>query len=79
MPGHPAGPAVSRYTAPGDSEQREAVAAWAASDWTKTRKSRVRKATTEQMAKELIELYARRQQAKGSRLSRPDDDVAAGF
>ena len=33
------------------------------SDWAKTRKKV--KAATEQMAKELIELYARRKQAKG--------------
>lgn len=53
---------ISRYTAPGDSE-RVKLAKLGGDAWTKT-KTRVRKATQE-MAKELIELYARRQQAAG--------------
>ncbi len=53
---------VSRYTAPGDGE-RVKLAKLGGDAWAKT-KTRVRKATQE-MAKELIELYARRQQAAG--------------
>ena len=53
---------ISRYTAPGDGE-RVKLAKLGGDAWTKT-KTRVRKATQE-MAKELIELYARRQQAAG--------------
>ena len=43
-------------------------------DWAKTRKKV--KAATEQMAKELIELYARRKQAHGYAF--PDDDTWQG-
>ena len=53
---------ISRYTAPGDSE-RVKLSRLGGDSWAKT-KSRVRRATQE-MAKELIDLYARRQQAKG--------------
>lgn len=53
---------ISRYTAPGDSE-RVKLSKLGGDAWNKT-KSRVRKATQE-MAKELIALYARRQQAQG--------------
>ena len=53
---------LSRYTAPGDNENVK-LSRLGGESWNKT-KSRVRKATQE-MAKELIELYARRQQAKG--------------
>ena len=53
---------VSRYTAPGDGE-RVKLAKLGGDAWAKT-KTRVRRATQE-MAKELIELYARRQQAAG--------------
>ena len=53
---------LSRYTAPGDSD-RVKLSKLGGESWNKT-KSRVRKATQE-MAKELIELYARRQQARG--------------
>ena len=53
---------LSRYTAPGDSEKVK-LSRLGGAEWTKTRK-KVR-AATEQMAKELIELYARRRQAKG--------------
>ena len=53
---------ISRYTAPGESEHVK-LSRLGGETWAKT-KSRVRAATRE-MAKELIELYARRQQAKG--------------
>ena len=53
---------ISRYTAPGDGE-RVKLSKLGGDAWNKT-KSRVRKATQE-MAKELIALYARRQQAQG--------------
>ena len=53
---------LSRYTAPGDEEKIK-LAKLGGDAWQKTR-SRVKKAT-EDMAKELIELYARRQQAPG--------------
>ncbi len=61
---------LSRYTAPGDSEKVK-LSRLGGSDWTKTRK-RV-KAATEAMAKELIELYARRKQARGYAF--PADDT----
>lgn len=54
---------LSRYTAPGDSENVK-LSRLGGAEWTKTRK-KVR-AATEQMAKELIELYARRKRAHGS-------------
>ncbi len=53
---------LSRYTPPGDGE-RIKLARLGGDAWSKT-KSRVRKATQE-MAEDLIELYAKRQQAKG--------------
>ncbi len=53
---------ISRYTAPGDGE-RVKLSRLGGDGWNKT-KSRVRAATKE-MAKELIALYARRQQAGG--------------
>ena len=53
---------VSRYTAPGDGE-RVKLSKLGGETWNKT-KARVKKAT-EEMAKELIELYAKREQAKG--------------
>ncbi|MDD3429813.1 MAG: transcription-repair coupling factor [Oscillospiraceae bacterium] len=53
---------ISQYTAPGDSD-RVKLAKLGGTEWVKT-KNRVRKATQE-MAQELIELYAKRQQAKG--------------
>ncbi|MFQ8832818.1 MAG: transcription-repair coupling factor [Ruthenibacterium lactatiformans] len=53
---------ISRYTAPGDG-RRVKLSKLGGDAWNKT-KSRVRKATQE-MAKELIALYARRQQAQG--------------
>ena len=46
---------LSRYTAPGDSDNVK-LSRLGGSDWAKTRKKV--KAATEQMAKELIELYA---------------------
>ncbi len=57
---------LSRYTAPGDSENVK-LSRLGGAEWTKTRK-KVR-AATEQMAKELIELYARRK--KGARSCLP--------
>ena len=54
---------ISRYTAPGDGE-RVKLSKLGGDAWNKTQKCRVRKATQE-MAKELIALYARRQQAQG--------------
>ena len=53
---------LSRYTAPGDSEKVK-LSKLGGDSWNKT-KTRVRAAAKE-MAKELIELYARRQQASG--------------
>ncbi|MDL2324498.1 transcription-repair coupling factor [Ruminococcaceae bacterium OttesenSCG-928-A16] len=53
---------LSRYTAPGDGE-RVKLARLGGAEWNKT-KTRVR-AATQEMAKELIELYARRKQAAG--------------
>ena len=52
----------SRYTAPGDGEKVK-LSKLGGAEWTKT-KTRVKKATQE-MAKELIELYAKRQMAPG--------------
>ncbi len=59
---------LSRYTAPGDSDKVK-LARLGGGEWAKT-KSRVKTATAE-MAKELIELYARRRDAKG--FAFPDD------
>ena len=53
---------LSRYTAPGDGEKVK-LSKLGGTEWTKT-KTRVKKATQE-MAKELIELYAKRQMAPG--------------
>ncbi|MCI6640733.1 MAG: transcription-repair coupling factor [Pygmaiobacter massiliensis] len=53
---------ISRYTAPGD-EEKVKLAKLGGTEWQKT-KTRVKKAT-EEMAKELIELYAKRQKAPG--------------
>ena len=61
---------LSRYTAPGDRENVK-LSRLGGGEWAKTRK-RVR-AATEAMAKELIELYARRKQAKGYAF--PADDT----
>ena len=66
---------LSRYTAPGDSEKVK-LSRLGGAEWTKTRK-KVR-AATEQMAKELIELYARRRQAKGYAFP-PDDTWQTEF
>ena len=62
---------LSRYTAPGDSDNVK-LSRLGGSDWAKTRKKV--KAATEQMAKELIELYARRKQAHAT----PSRDDTAG-
>ncbi len=53
---------LSRYTPPGDGEKVK-LAKMGGDAWNKT-KSRVRKATQE-MAEDLIQLYAKRRQAKG--------------
>ncbi len=53
---------ISRYTAPGDGE-RVKLSKLGGDAWVKTKK-RVR-AATQEMAKELIALYAKRQQAEG--------------
>ena len=64
---------LSRYTAPNDSDNVK-LSRLGGSDWAKTRKKV--KAATEQMAKELIELYARRKQAHGYAF--PCDDTWQG-
>ena len=64
---------LSRYTAPNDSDNVK-LSRLGGNDWAKTRKKV--KAATEQMAKELIELYARRKQAKGYAF--PPDDTWQG-
>lgn len=61
---------ISRYTAPGDGE-RVKLAKLGGVEWTKT-KNRVR-AATQEMAKELIELYAKRQQASGNAFPEDSD------
>ena len=66
---------LSRYTAPGDSDKVK-LSRLGGAEWAKTRK-RVR-AATEQMAQELIELYARRKQARGYAFP-PDDTWQADF
>ena len=53
---------LSRYTAPGD-EEKVKLAKLGGTEWQRTR-AKVKKAT-EEMAQELIELYARRRQAVG--------------
>lgn len=60
---------VSRYTAPGDNEKIK-LAKMGGEVWQKT-KSRVR-AATQEMAKELIALYAKREKAQG--FAFPDDN-----
>ena len=66
---------VSRYTAPGD-EEKVKLARLGGDAWAKT-KTRVKKATQE-MAKELIALYARRQQAQGFAFP-PDNEWQRDF
>ena len=56
---------LSRYTAPGD-EEKVKLAKLGGAEWQRTR-AKVKRAT-EEMAQELIELYARRRQAQGLRL-----------
>ena len=60
---------LSRYTAPQDSDKVK-LATLGGADWEKT-KTRVRKAT-EEMAKELIDLYAKRKMVTGHAF--PEDD-----
>ncbi len=64
---------LSRYTAPGDRDEVK-LNKLGGAEWTKTRR-KVR-AATEQMARELIALYARRRQAKGYAF--PPDDTWQG-
>ena len=66
---------LSRYTAPGDAD-RVRLSRLGGTDWTKTRR-KVR-AATEQMAQELIELYARRKQAHGHMFP-PDENWQGDF
>ncbi len=61
---------LSRYTAPGD-EERVKLARLGGDAWAKT-KARVKRATDE-MAKDLIELYAKRQHAPGHAFAADDD------
>ena len=61
---------LSRYTAPGD-EEKVKLAKLGGTEWQRTR-AKVKKAT-EEMAQELIELYARRRQATGYAFP-PDGD-----
>ena len=64
---------LSRYTAPGESDNVK-LSRLGGGEWTRTR--RKVKAATEAMAKELIELYARRKQAAGYAF--PPDDTWQG-
>ncbi len=66
---------LSRYTAPGD-EEKVKLAKLGGAEWQRTR-AKVKKAT-EEMAQELIELYARRRQAKGYAFP-PDGDWQSDF
>lgn len=67
---------LSRYTAPNDDESKIKLTKLGGTDWQKTR-SRVKKAT-EEMAQELIELYARRNKAEGFAFP-PDGDWQRDF
>ena len=66
---------LSRYTAPGD-EEKVKLAKLGGAEWQRTR-AKVKKAT-EEMAQELIELYARRRQAQGYAFP-PDGDWQSDF
>lgn len=66
---------LSRYTAPGDEEQVK-LARLGGEQWAKT-KARVRRATAE-MAKDLIELYAKRRSAQGTAFG-PDTEWQRDF
>ena len=66
---------LSRYTAPGD-EEKVKLAKLGGAEWQRTR-AKVKKAT-EEMAQELIELYARRRQAQGYAFP-PDGDWQNDF
>ena len=66
---------LSRYTAPGD-EEKVKLAKLGGTEWQRTR-AKVKKAT-EEMAQELIELYARRRQAQGYAFP-PDGDWQNDF
>ena len=66
---------LSRYTPPGD-EDKVKLAKLGGAEWQRTR-ARVKKAT-EEMAQELIQLYARRKQAQGFAFP-PDGDWQQDF
>lgn len=66
---------ISRYTAPGDNEKVK-LARMGGAEWKNT-KTRVR-AATQAMAAELIDLYAKRRQAKGHAFL-PDGDWQRDF
>lgn len=66
---------LSRYTAPGD-EEKVKLAKLGGTEWQRTR-AKVKKAT-EEMAQELIELYARRRKAEGYAFP-PDGDWQRDF
>ena len=66
---------LSRYTAPGD-EEKVKLARLGGQEWTRTR--RKVKAAAAEMAQELIALYAKRQQAKGTAFP-PDGDWQRDF
>ncbi len=66
---------LSHYTAPGDSDKVK-IARLGGTEWQKTR-ARAKKAT-EEMAVELVALYARRQKAQGYAFS-PDGDWQRDF
>ncbi len=64
---------LTRYTAPGDKENVK-LSRLGGAEWQPTRQGRA----TEEMAQELIELYARRQQATGYAFP-PDDTWQRDF
>ena len=66
---------LSRYTAPGDGEKVK-LAKLGGQEWTRTR--RKVKAAAAEMAQELIALYAKRQQARGTAFP-PDGDWQRDF
>lgn len=66
---------LSRYTAPGE-EEKVHLAKLGGAEWQRTR-AKVKKAT-EEMAQELIELYARRREARGYAFP-PDGDWQGDF
>ena len=67
---------LSRYTAAADGDIKVKINRLGGTEWTKTRK-KVHKAA-EEMAKELVELYARRRKAQGHAFP-PDDSLQTDF